>query len=271
MSIIPRSRLIIGVILLVFTVIFVAIGAIMLSHYDPISGLTFIATPTAFPVTIGNLPAEVKEKQRVIIEGHLVYSSSITSMDLGSYGWRDKLYLLRPATWEEIPIWFDSTTSTKKEPNQISGVNFNFRHEDIVVYDNQGQEVRPGDLMRVEGRLVPASSDWHLIVEMVSLLKAYPRTTLEEGYTGFGDVNLVDTLWTDDGRLMFIFQASKELSIAYAVEINGQTSECTYWNQMIYCLVQGLRSGENVQVDLYQVRTYSGKNELLFSEAVVLP
>jgi hypothetical protein len=266
-----KSILIIAVILFVILFLLIVFLVVMANYYDPVRGLTFIATPTAIPATIGNLPADVKDNQRVVLDGHLAYETSITAMDLGIYGWRDKLHLLRPATWDQIPIWFESTTSDIKEPNQVSGITFDFKHEDIVVYDSRGQEVRPGDLIRVEGRLAPAGSDWHLIVEKVALLKAYPRITIKAGYADLGNLSIVDALWTDDGRLMLIFQASNELSTAIAVEINGQTSSCHYWNQMIYCPVVGFQSGEEILVDLYEVDTHAELEDLLFSEIIKVP
>ena len=223
----------------------------MMKYYDPVSGLTFIATPTAFHVTIGDIPDDVKEKQRAFFEGHLVFESTITSTDLGSYGWREKLHLLKPDIWQMIPIWFDSTTSTKKELNLVSGIRMNFEYGDIIVYDDRSQEVRPGDLIRVEGCLVPAGDDWHLIVEKVELLKAYPRITLQEGYADLGDIDLVDATWTEDSEFLFIFQAIKDLNLDYTLEVSGQTTACNYWNQMIYCSILGLYSGEGVQIDLY--------------------
>lgn len=266
-----KSKFIIAGILFVILIILIVFLVVMTNYYDPVRGLSFIATPTALPVTIGNLPDDVKENQRVVLDGHLVYEASITAMDLGIYGWRDKLQLLRPATWDEIPIWFDTTTSDIKEPNQVSGITFDFIHEDIVVYDSLGKEVRPGDLIRVEGRLAPAGSDWHLIVEKVALLKAYPRITIEAGYADLGNLSIVDALWTDDGRLMLIFQASYELSTAIAVEINGQTSSCHYWNQMIYCPVVGFQSGEEILVNLYELDTHAELADLLFSEIIKVP
>ena len=271
MANISKSRLIVGVISLVLLGILIVIMVVMLKYYDPISGLTFLSTPTAFPVTIGNLPSELKEKQRVYIEGHLIFDAQITSMDLGDYGWRDKLRLLKPDTWDMIPIWFETTTSSKKEPNQVSGISFNFEYGDIVVYDDRAQEVRPGDLIRVEGRLAPAGSDWHLIVEKIDLLKAYPRITLEEGYADLGDVNLVDSTWTEDGNVLLILQATKDLSIDYALDVNGQTTECNYWNQMIYCTLPGLLSGEEVQINLLKVYTHAELEDLLFSEVIRIP
>lgn len=267
----PKSRLIAGVIVLILAGIFIAGSLIMVNFYDSVSGFSFIPTPTAFSLEIGEVRPDFKRDQRAVFEGVFVYPSQISSMDLGKYGWRDKLFLLDPVTWNQIPIWFESTSQTEKEPNKIKGIGLYFDPNDILAYDYLGLEVHPGDHIKVEGRLAPAGEDWHLIVERVELVKGYPEKLIEEGYANFGDVSLLDRIRVDDFSFLFVFQTSKKLSLGYVVDLDDSSFDCNYWNHIIYCYIEGFKKGDSVRVDLYQAYQSFDHDDLMFSEDVEIP
>jgi hypothetical protein len=266
-----KPRLLFGCIILALSSLILGYFIFMVKFYDDrIGGFTFLPTSTPLPLELGEEWPTLEDKQRIVVEGILSYYSTITTMDLGSYGWRDKLYLTNPVNGEEIGIWFETTLEQEKLPNHVKTVPFNFRHEDIWVYDNQSQVVYPGDWVRVEGRIL--SNNSNLGVEKVELLQSYPQISHSDGYVGPGEqVQLIDIRWLDD-VLLIVYESPEEFGVGFRLDVAGIGFTCRDINSYrLFCSGRGAASGEGVLVSLFKVPAGGGDDELLHSEEVRIP
>jgi len=255
-----------------FLVLFLSLWILLAIHgcgvvSDLITAIPPALTPTPLPLTLGEHWPELADKQRIVVEGILAYPNSIDGYDLGSYGWRYGLYLADPANGERIGIWFETTSTQERLPNQMESLPSPFRYEDIQVYDNRSKAVYPGDWIRVEG----LNNNSNLIVEKVELLRSYPQISHIDDNIVLGDeINLIDIRWYNDEILVIVFESPKEFLGNFHLDLDGNDFTCKDFNDYkLFCSGHGAEFGNEVVINLFHL--LFDREDLLHSQDIQIP